>query len=54
MPDLKRELKARGLTTSGNKNELVERLQSALKAKLDSSVGGVSVDYLEEDLLNVS
>ncbi len=27
--DLKRELKARGLTTSGNKNELIERLQLA-------------------------
>ena len=25
--DLKRELKSRGLTTSGNKNELIERLQ---------------------------
>lgn len=27
--ELKRELKARGLTTSGNKNELIERLQLA-------------------------
>lgn len=28
--DLKRELKVRGLNVTGNKNDLVERLQSAL------------------------
>lgn len=30
MADLKRELKNRGLNVTGNKNDLVERLQSAL------------------------
>ncbi|KAM7290239.1 hypothetical protein ISCGN_026886 [Ixodes scapularis] len=30
--DLKRELKARGLSTSGNKNELLERLQATTEA----------------------
>ncbi|CAH0557335.1 unnamed protein product [Brassicogethes aeneus] len=50
VPDLKRELKLRGLTTSGNKNELVERLQAAMKTS--DCVGVDSVDDLDEDLLN--
>ncbi|KAM7288724.1 hypothetical protein ISCGN_028910 [Ixodes scapularis] len=33
--DLKRELKARGLSTSGNKNELLERLQATTEALTD-------------------
>ncbi|KAJ8960791.1 hypothetical protein NQ318_020086 [Aromia moschata] len=50
VPDLKKELKMRGLTTTGNKNELVERLQMALKSNETSGLD--SVDDLEEDLLN--
>lgn len=50
--DLKKELKLRGLSTTGNKNELSERLQNAL-TKSDV-ITSESVDDLEEDLLNVS
>ncbi|KAJ8970876.1 hypothetical protein NQ314_001001 [Rhamnusium bicolor] len=50
VPDLKKELKMRGLSTTGNKNELVERLQTALKSS--DGAGPESVDDLEEDLLN--
>ncbi|XP_044267512.1 SAP domain-containing ribonucleoprotein [Tribolium madens] len=50
VPDLKRELKSRGLNTSGNKTDLIERLQTALKANERTS--NESVDDLDEDLLN--
>lgn len=50
VPDLKKELKLRGLSTSGNKIDLIERLQNALKS---SDNGGTeSVDDLDDDLLN--
>jgi len=42
--DLKRELKARGLSQTGNKNELVERLQSAV-------AGGVAAVDDDDDAL---
>lgn len=45
-------MKLRGLSTTGNKNELSERLQNAL-TKSDV-ITSESVDDLEEDLLNVS
>lgn len=32
--DLKKELKSRGLPTTGNKNELVERLQGSVIGKI--------------------
>lgn len=38
MADLKRELKIRGLNVTGNKNDLVERLQSALIGKLNQNL----------------
>lgn len=50
MPDLKKELKLRGLSTTGNKNELLERLQSALHS--DNSVSPETVEDFEEHLLN--
>lgn len=52
MPDLKKELKLRGLSTTGNKNELMERLQRVLKASVP--VSPETVDDFEEHLLNVN
>lgn len=47
---MRKELKLRGLSTTGNKTELSERLQNALsKSEIISSE---SVDDLDEDLLN--
>ncbi|ERL93493.1 SAP domain-containing ribonucleoprotein [Dendroctonus ponderosae] len=51
VPDLKKELKSKGLSTTGNKTELIQRLQSSLKspkAGLSDSI----IDDIEEDLLN--
>lgn len=45
-------MKLRGLSTTGNKNELSERLQNALNKS--EGIASESVDDLEEDLLNVS
>uniref|UniRef100_A0A6P7H4J7 SAP domain-containing ribonucleoprotein n=1 Tax=Diabrotica virgifera virgifera TaxID=50390 RepID=A0A6P7H4J7_DIAVI len=50
VPDLKKELKQRGLSTTGNKNELIERLQNAVKS--NETINSECVDDLEEDLLN--
>lgn len=52
VPDLKKELKNRGLNTTGNKIDLIERLQNALKSAEIAS-NNESVDDLDEDLLNV-
>lgn len=41
------------MSSTGNKNELMERLQEALKAKTEDAASATSVDELEEDLLNV-
>ena len=47
--DLKKELKSRGLTTSGNKTELVERLQLSLMPSNESPEEDLLKD--EEELL---
>lgn len=39
--DLKKELKIRGLATTGKRNELLDRLQVALAAGMWGGVGGV-------------
>lgn len=49
VPELKKELKSRHLSTAGNKTELMERLLNYVKNKRDN---GAIVDDLEEDLLN--
>ena len=45
--DLKKELKSRGLSVTGNKTELIERLQMAAGSSSSGTVGDASV--LEED-----
>lgn len=43
------------MSTTGNKNDLVERLQNAIKSsKMDDAATTESVDDLDEDLLNVN
>ncbi|XP_033338936.2 SAP domain-containing ribonucleoprotein isoform X1 [Megalopta genalis] len=47
--DLKIELKQRGLTTSGNKTELVERLQLAIHGDSALSLDETAEEILDED-----
>ena len=47
--DLKRELKSRGLTTTGNKNELLERLQLAVMGGNESDLLADANDLLGDD-----
>ncbi|KAK4327532.1 hypothetical protein Pmani_002013 [Petrolisthes manimaculis] len=52
--DLKKELKHRGLTTTGNKTELIERLQLAIAAGDHGNLGeaeGGEEDFDEEEIL---
>ncbi|XP_053655896.2 SAP domain-containing ribonucleoprotein [Cherax quadricarinatus] len=52
--DLKKELKARGLPVTGNKNELIERLQAAREGGESVPVGnaeGDDEDFDEEEIL---
>ncbi|XP_012280979.1 SAP domain-containing ribonucleoprotein [Orussus abietinus] len=47
--DLKLELKHRGLPTTGNKNELVERLQLAIQGDTTLSLDETTEEILDED-----
>lgn len=51
--DLKKELKSRGLTTTGNKTELIERLQLAMMSSSEATEESPEEDLLkdEEELL---
>lgn len=51
--DLKKELKNRGLSTVGNKNELQERLQLA-SLETDAALDPNISELLDEDVLDVS
>lgn len=52
VPDLRKILKSRNLSTTGNKMELVERLEASIKSKNDNIGSTDGVDDLDEDLLN--
>lgn len=49
--DLKLELKQRGLPTTGNKNELVERLQLAIHGDSNLSLDETAEEILDEEIL---
>jgi SAP domain-containing ribonucleoprotein len=49
VPDLKRELKLRGLATTGKRNELLERLQEALLAGVGLEGGADDDEEFDED-----
>ncbi|XP_049796636.1 SAP domain-containing ribonucleoprotein isoform X5 [Schistocerca nitens] len=49
--ELKKELKARGLNTTGNKNELVERLITATGGVPGPAISGIDADVDAEDIL---
>lgn len=52
VPDLKRELKTRGLNTSGNKMDLVQRLTDALQGGKNDEESHVSADSVDDDLID--
>ncbi|CAG9768337.1 unnamed protein product [Ceutorhynchus assimilis] len=50
VPELKKELKSRGLSSTGNKTDLIERLSRAVCTS--EKITTDSIDDIEEDLLN--